>query len=231
MYLSRLILNPKNRAVRRDLGDLQSLHRTLMSAFPSAQGPRTARAEMGLLYRIELEPRSPGVPLIVQSLVQPNWSYLEPGYLLDCRGSLGVKRVDQIYESIQPGSLLRFRLRANATKKVDTKTGPDGIRRNGRRVPLTDPDAALRWLERKAAESGFRLVDVAQNPGLPDVAAIPAAGRRGTGVRGSQKVTVDSVLFEGRLQVIDKTSFLRALGRGIGPAKAYGCGLLSVARG
>ncbi len=231
MYLSRLILDPKNRAVRRDLGDLQGLHRTLMCAFPPAQDPRTARSEMGVLYRIELGPRSPGVRLLVQSLAEPNWDRLEAGHLLDCHGNPAVKRVDQVYESIQPGASLRFRLRANVTKRVDTKTGPDGVRRNGRRAPLTDPDATLKWLERKASESGFRLVDVAENPGLPDVSAIPATGRRDTGARDGAKLTVDSVLFEGRLRVVDKALFLRALGQGIGPAKAYGCGLLSVARG
>ncbi|MBX5446264.1 type I-E CRISPR-associated protein Cas6/Cse3/CasE, partial [Sphaerobacter sp.] len=33
MYLSRLILNPRSRDVRRDLADCQQLHRSVMSGF------------------------------------------------------------------------------------------------------------------------------------------------------------------------------------------------------
>ena len=38
-----------------------------------------------------------------------------------------------------------------------------------------------------------------------------------------------SVLFDGRLRVTDSTAFQKALSCGIGPAKAFGFGLLSIA--
>ncbi|MGW2332125.1 type I-E CRISPR-associated protein Cas6/Cse3/CasE [Streptomyces sp. NPDC001700] len=43
------------------------------------------------------------------------------------------------------------------------------------------------------------------------------------------RVTFHSVTFEGRLQVADRATFIRCLLEGIGPSKAYGCGLLTLA--
>src|SRR5207248_8052978 len=39
IYLSRLYLNPRNRAVRLDLGDCHALHRTVLRAFPGVIVP------------------------------------------------------------------------------------------------------------------------------------------------------------------------------------------------
>jgi CRISPR system Cascade subunit CasE len=60
-------------------------------------------------------------------------------------------------------------------------------------------------------------------------------------VRSAQKVTgsrlhssghdplaLGVVLFEGELRVVDADRFRQTLVEGIGPGKAYGCGLLSI---
>jgi len=39
------------------------------------------------------------------------------------------------------------------------------------------------------------------------------------------------VQFNGRLQITDAARFITAVQTGIGPAKAFGCGLLSLAPG
>jgi hypothetical protein len=46
---------------------------------------------------------------------------------------------------------------------------------------------------------------------------------------GGHSTTHLAVLFEGLLRVTDKDAFLETLTHGIGPAKAFGFGLLSVA--
>ena len=112
-----------------------------------------------------------------------------------------------------------FRLRANTTKRVDTKLGPDGTRRHGRRVPLHDDAARISWLARHAERSGFRFA--ADSLRLTAVAPI--------GGRGGKSVTVAGTLFDGSLQVVDADRFRVAIQDGIGPAKAYGFGLLSIA--
>ncbi|MGH7390344.1 MAG: type I-E CRISPR-associated protein Cas6/Cse3/CasE [Candidatus Rokuibacteriota bacterium] len=232
MYLSRVVLNPRSRAVRRDLADCHQMHRTVMSAFPESPGA-SPRSSLGVLYRIESGPRD-GTPwLLVQSAVEPQWSQLPAGYVLsgnDGRQNLEVKAIAERYGQLQPGMRLRFRLFANPTRKVDTRSGPDGQRRHGRRVELRGEQACLDWLSGKAEHHGFELTSVQATPSVPNVLARPGlkmVGRR-SDAAGGPHVTVATVLFEGELRINDVDAFRRALCGGIGPGKAYGCGLFSI---
>lgn len=85
MYLSRLILNPRSREVRRDLADCQAMHRRVMAAFPDGLPEGEARASLGVLYRCD-QGRDGRLVLLVQSRVAPEWSGLAEGYLLDTGG-------------------------------------------------------------------------------------------------------------------------------------------------
>lgn len=218
MYLSLLKLNPADRGVRRDLADCQQLHRRVMSAFPQAEG--SARASLGVLYRLEVMEH--GSVLYVQSRVEPDWSRLPRGYCLP--GGVACKPVGEKYAAISSGMVLRFRLRANPTKRLPA--GAPGEKRDGPRVDLRGEKEQLDWLQRKARAAGFQLVAVRINPEVPDVAVQQT---RVQGRHPAGKLTFASVLFEGRLRVEDARLFRRALEEGIGPAKAYGFGLLSVA--
>lgn len=237
MYLSRLLLNPRNRAVWRDLADCQAMHRTVMSGFVAAQLPSDVRAALEVLHRVEVNRHTGSIVLLVQSMERPDWSGLG-GYLLDTLGeeNPACKRIDRLYESITSGTLLAFRLRANPTKKIDTKSGQDGERRNGRRVELTCEKDQIEWLRRKGERGGFHLLavrtapPVLEEPTVPNVLAMPA--QKVVGDRRKEKgnrITFGAVLFEGDLVVEDAEAFRRTLETGIGPGKAYGFGLLSVA--
>lgn len=243
MYLSRLILNPMSREARRDLADCQALHQRIMYAFPDLGTPvGDARARNGVLHRVETQPRSGQVALLVQSLMAPDWSRLPPRYLLDTGGdpvNPVVKPLEGAYKALVSGDTLIFRLRANPTRKVDTKSGPDGQQRNGRRVPLRGEDAWVSWLTKKGETHGFQVLSVRASasgaPPVPDARAsreAPLTGWRRAGREEGavSRLTIAPILFEGRLRVTDAAAFQQALAEGIGPAKAYGCGLLSVAR-
>ncbi len=232
MYLSRLILNPSSRNVRRDLSNCQDLHRTLLKAFPSSlAGPSPVRAEHGILHRLEI---AGGAPIVlVQSQEHPDWSCLDQGYLLPVAGqeNPACKPLDETYSTIRDGLSLRFRLTANPTRKVETKTRPDGTKSNGRREPLRTEQEQLDWLRRKADASGFEILSVKSHSAVPDVQAdeqrawTVRKGRKGDG----RSMTFHAVQFEGRLKVKDRMQFIEALKQGIGGAKAYGFGLLSIA--
>lgn len=241
MYLSRLMLNPRVRAVRRDLADCQALHRTVMSLFGTTQGEE-ARARLGLLHRLETNPRTGQVSLLLQSAAPPDFDALPPGYLAEMgpdAPAASCKDVDAAYAALGLGRRLRFCLLANPTKKVDTHSGPDGQRRNGRRLPLRGEDAHLAWLARKGVEGGFRLLQVKASPSSPERESIPSAralpagellGRHPlAGGEESARLTFVPVLFEGLLEVAAPDLLRQTLGRGIGPGKAYGLGLLSLA--
>jgi CRISPR system Cascade subunit CasE len=228
MYLSRLILNPRNKDVRRDLGNLDQLHKTISHGFPEMPPDTSFFNHYGILFRIDIHSRT-GIPsLLVQSNVKPDWQYLEemPNYLdspPEC------KSIEKNYDLLSNGQALAFRLRANVTKKIDTKSGPDGERRNGRRIPLRTPEEQIQWLKRKGAEAGFVLMEVSIADEVKDIRIMSERDVEFEKKKTGQKVTYGSVLFEGKLRITDADAFRKTLMNGVGPAKSYGFGLFSIA--
>lgn len=220
MHLLRGLLNSRSRDVMRDLADPVQLHRTVLSLMPDDLGP-TPRRAAGVLFRVDVA--SGGAILIVQSAVAPNVTRLPVDYfvgvdddrLFDLRWTAN-PTVESIATSIARETRLRFRLRANVTRRVDTKSGPDGARRHGRRVPLTTDEARAGWLARKAEAAGFRVLDV-------------RIAREGVehGNRNGKRATWEGTRFDGLLQVVEPDAFEAAVRNGVGPGKAYGFGLLS----
>ena len=216
MYLSRLEINPRSREVRRDLSDVYQMHRTVMSAFPDVKERQEARADLAVLYRLEIDERSRGTVLLVQSGALPDWTHLAPYYLFDSGGEVGnpaTRDLTKALAALHEGQILRFRLRANPTRKIETKSAPDGRRQNGRRVDL------------RAEQAGFSLVPVYPGSNVPAVRV--GAGEKLLG-KGRQ-LTLASVLFDGLLEVTHPDRFRCAVAGGIGPGKAFGCGLMSIA--
>ena len=213
MYLSRLMLNPRQRRVRRDLANPYDLHRTLMSALP-ADLPDDERA----LYRVDTDARI-GVPaVLLQSHTAPDWAalrrragYLQPESHWPPRvgANPAVKTFDLVFTR---GQALSFRLRANPT-----------VKRDGSRHGLYQEQDQRAWLARKGEQNGFGIVRVTviQEGNLP--AWKPC--RNGT----QRKLTFFAVRFEGLLQVTDPDALWAAVQTGIGPAKSFGFGLLSLA--
>ena len=251
MYLSKLLLNPTNSRVREDLSDCQRMHNTVMSGFPSSgESDGVARSKYSVLYRIEANDREQSIVLLVQSAVRPYWDHLVAnGYL--AASSLGeenpaVKCNDEQISPITDGMVLRFRLKANPTKKVGTSSKTDRLsgapKNNGRRVFIETPDAQIDWLVRKGRISGFELLAVSVSPGVPDVAVGGQTTETGLKRIGdvrdksslavkTHRLTFRGFVFEGHLKVTDEKAFKAALIKGIGSGKAYGFGLLSVAPG
>ncbi len=237
LYLSRLILDPRNPRVRRDLGDCHQLHRTVLGAFPKMPDATQAREHFGLLYRAEPLPGSAAlVRLLVQSNMTPTWAHLPGGYLgpaLDGRGNPAVRPVSGAYEQISNGMRLIFRLRANPTKRISNRTPGRENKLLGKRVALLREVEQLEWLARKGRDHGFQVVATAADPEVPDVHASMQSQARGRTreqvERPSMPLRFGAVLFTGQLEVTDRDAFLAALGCGIGSGKAFGFGLLSVA--
>lgn len=227
MYLSKLLLNPRCRDARRDLSSPYELHRTLAHAFPTPTGT-DYRAEHGVLFRIE--PQTPGrveAIVLVQSCTPPDWHELPETYLLNVGEPAQTKPLIATFAN---GQTLAFRLVANPTKKEKR-----GGRDQGRRVALPDhldhagnelidvetPTPARLWLDRKGQQHGFRILYAHTE------AFWLGLDRRGIVKNG---IPFYGVRYDGLLQVTDSGALSAALAQGIGPAKAFGFGLLSIAR-
>ena len=237
MYLSRLVLDSRRPQVRRDLGNVHQLHRSVLAAFPQAPDGVSARAHFGILYRVEPLANTPMfIRILVQSNIEPDWSFLPTtslGPSPDERGNPAFRRVDEEYERIVPGMQLLFRLRANPTRTISDRTPGREDRLLGKRVALLREKEQLAWLARKGDQHGFHLLTTELNPEVSSVHAASQANERGwrpgrDGIDGA-KLTFGAVLFNGCLEVSDGELFRAALANGIGSGKAFGFGLLSIA--
>lgn len=231
-YLSRLLLDPLHQKVQRDLANCHDLHRTILSAFPDAgRGIDGARAEYGILYRVEAEASCHLPRVLVQSKGAPIWEGLPVGYLActhDSPANPATRTLDGQFAAIEAGGTLRFRLRANPTKRLLHDVDTAGPRQHGRRVDLRKEEEQIDWLARKGSVAGFDLLYVNTDPGVPDVLTTPGPKQHGWR-RLTGSLTFGSVLFEGELRVTNAGIFRETLRNGIGSGKAYGFGLLSVA--
>jgi CRISPR system Cascade subunit CasE len=83
MFLSKLVLNERNRQVQYDLGNVHRLHQQIMQAFPDEVGQHAdgwnPRQKWNILFRQEPD----SAVILVQSNIEPNWSFLPDNYLCD----------------------------------------------------------------------------------------------------------------------------------------------------
>ena len=211
MNLSKLILNPRNAGARCDVRRPYELHRTLM------RGVENASKDNRLLFRVEppngrLQARP--VVLVQSSEMAPDWSrLLANGYLLEAHGP---KAFDV---ATRPGQMYTFRLVANPTKKVDGKRIP-----LSHAVRLNEEDRTyFDWLTRKADQHGFKVL------AAQDAPFRTASNRRKKPRYDKADIPHFGVRFDGLLRVTDPDRLAEAVWDGIGPAKAFGFGLLSLA--
>lgn len=238
LHLSRLLLNPRSRRVANELFHPYEMHRTLAKAFPEEAFTAKDGEEKAtvFLFRAEEEDNArPFVTVYVQSVLEPDWTKIpnRDDYLHDSPESASVscKDIMPAYQTLRDGQVLSFRLRANPTKRIG-KTNAD---LPGKRVALLREEEQVEWLARKGrgdgteGTGGFELV---MNEGAPSVTVVPEGKKFGRKTENGQKreMTHNAVLFDGLLQITDADAFRGTLLRGIGSAKAFGFGLLSIAK-
>lgn len=208
MYLSRLQLNPLHPQARRDLASAYELHRSLTRAFaPDATTPPPR-----FLWRREaVRSGLPGTTVLVQAAQAGAWHALHDaedigsGYFEALQGNKPVS----LPELVQEGRHYRFRLLANPT-----------VTRGGKRFGLHDDELRHGWLKRQGERHGFDLVEAER--GASDRLRV-TQGRR------DASITLDTVLFDGVLLAVNAAALRQAWTSGIGPGKALGLGMLSLA--
>lgn len=203
MYLSRVRLMPGR------LDNAWEWHRALWTLFPGIE--RKPNESAPFLYRMERMNLAQGAEVLMQSAIEPKQ--------LSARAQLLAVR--QFDPKPSEGQMLAFRLTANVTKAIRDKDKPE----RKIRVPLIKEEQQRAWLERKLGEaaSNIRNLHIQRHP--------PLYFRKGQ--RPGKIVTVS---FEGEF-VVDNVQTLSRLLKGdadhpsgIGPAKAFGCGLMLIRR-
>ncbi len=255
MYLSYLLINvgdnpDRPRPGRLWLRNMYRVHQRLCMAFPTSirkeddpdfvkgfrsddfqhvHGQRTA--DQAFLFR--LDPRTGGNPvIIVQSALKPDWEYAfhNASYLLAAPPQM--KPYDPQFRE---GQILNFRLMANATRKKDKENRPEGKNNFGRRVPVPANEIEA-WLTSRAMRSGFEV----ENLTNVQTGYLEAFKDKGDPISSDVKVDGEKdgrlkrffyARFEGKIRVSAPDSVRDTVMQGIGPGKAFGLGLLSIAMG
>lgn len=209
MVISKLLLNPISVDVQNDLSDLYCLHNRLKMSFAS----QAIREKISMLFRIDFAstPLASGIPIIIQSLVFPDWKKFDNqrNYLLAEPFTKEINNFD-----ITKDFTYRFLLNAS----------PSYLSKDKKIICLHRNDQLLQWIVDEGEKNGFMVekdeINIKQ---LQPMIAIKKKAE------GESKITVNLVEYSGLLHVFNKYKLTNAIFNGIGRGKDFGCGLLSIA--
>jgi CRISPR system Cascade subunit CasE len=139
---------------------------------------------------------------------------------------------DRFLERLEVGQRWVFRLLANPVRSVRTDDeGSAGRERldRGRRVPLVKEPDQREWLASRSGGLGFALLPGAS--GGQNLRVTRSQRNRFERRSGSESrpVTLQSAQYDGMLEISDVDAMRRTLVAGVGSAKGYGCGLMTLA--
>ncbi|WP_433235215.1 type I-E CRISPR-associated protein Cas6/Cse3/CasE [Actinomadura nitritigenes] len=224
MYLTRAFLNPRRAGAIHLLGSPQRMHAAVMAGFPPILAP-----DDRVLWRLDAE-SSHRVSLYIVSAHRPDLTHLveQAGWPRSDVPSWATKSYEPLLRQLKAGQQYAFRLTANPTY-VEARRGQRGIRR-----PHVTAEQQTTWLLEQSTKKGFEILpaanphrlstEQAHNLRLVDRHRIRFAKERG------ENVALHRVTFQGVLEVADESALRATLTYGIGRARAYGCGLLTLAR-
>ncbi|MER6300958.1 type I-E CRISPR-associated protein Cas6/Cse3/CasE [Kitasatospora sp. NPDC001539] len=247
-YLSRVRINPLRAASRTLLANPRALHGAVVAGTPdAAPGDR-------ILWRLDTDhPRRP--MLLVLTPSKPDWTHIvEQAGWPDADGEhYAIRDYSPLLAQLAVGREFAFRLKASPvqnTSKPDkaspqrTKTAAE-LRHRSFRMAHRTAAQQLNWFLERTQRWGFTIPAARTDspaPGLEPAANIPADSQPAREVRITDRsrstftkpgtrapVTLTTATFEGHLRITDPGLLQAALLGGIGPSKAYGCGLLTLA--
>lgn len=233
-HLTRCRFNPAR--ARGLTSSPQRLHAAVAAAFPPPETEGGAQSGHRVLWRLDESANpyrqatllilSPTAPDLTHVVEQVGW----PSLATPAAPGWDTRSYNPVLTHLQRGVRLRFRLTANPTRS----TARHGERR-GRRAAHTTSTHQLQWLLDQAPKAGFAIPSHSHtpNPEAPQHHQVSVLGsRRLDFVRqsgGRDHVQITAVTYEGHLEITDPDLLSRALTHGIGRAKAYGCGLMTLA--
>lgn len=198
------------------LASPQRVHAAVLAGFPD--DAHDEQREGRVLWRLDqgrhdvvlyiVSPGKPDLTHMVETVGRPTYGWQTREYT-------------PFLDRLAVGDQWAFRLLANPVHS----TRPESPDQRGKRFAHVTAAQQTDWLLRRAGRDGFEVVT--SSAGAPDL--LVRERRTVRFKRASRTVTLSTAIFEGRLRVADPSALRRALTSGIGPAKGYGCGLLTLA--
>ncbi|MFE9360366.1 type I-E CRISPR-associated protein Cas6/Cse3/CasE [Streptomyces olivaceoviridis] len=257
MYLTRARINVARPGARRLLGSPQALHAAVMSSFPSLlpedpsatpaqqQGPRVLwrldRNKPAEVFLYIVSPDRPDLTHIVEQAGWPAAAAADPA-----TPGWETRPYGPFLDRLTTGSIWAFRLTANPVHYIRRKDGEPT-----KRTAHVTATHQMGWLldEARQERCGFRILEKPQAKRLlptgtthsghahhgdryelivRDRRNLSFAKAHGSSNAGKAPVSLVTVTYDGHLQVTEPERMRRMLVEGLGKAKAYGCGLMTL---
>lgn len=210
MFLTRFQINVPRRGAKKLLQSPHTMHAAVLAAFPGVTKERVLWRVDGKQQDQRLLILSPEKPDLTHLVEQAGWPTTETWETRPYRG---------ILDRLAPEQQWAFRLRANPVRSLAPQPGE----KRGKRVAHVTVAQRGEWLLSQAKKHGFSVRD------SENVSFTVTESENVTFARQGKQVTLGVASFEGTLRVIDPILLSAAMIGGLGPAKAYGCGLLTLA--
>lgn len=234
LYQTMLALDVNHPAVRAAIVDVHHMHALVMSGFADRledydffteanTGHADHRAALKIQHAVSMRPNNT-IRILIRSIAEPHWG---TPHCSKWRGAL-VEGESAVVREFTPliGGGIRYEIRANPTRR-------DGRRRH----ELRHHDDLANWWRIRAAEAGLALTS---DPAIdaPWRLTSDTKTQRTAGIRNgrpnthrpSNGIVIGTQRFTGYATITDPDKHLDAMVNGIGPAKAYGCGMLLTTR-
>ncbi|MFF8279947.1 type I-E CRISPR-associated protein Cas6/Cse3/CasE [Streptomyces lateritius] len=252
MFLTRFRMNTARPGARLLLSSPQVLHAAVMSSFPNllptdAPDPDSPR----VLWRLDHHARaevmlflvSPDQPDLTHLVEQAGW----PAAATPDNPGWQTRPYTPLLDRLAKGDQWGFRLTANPVHHI-RRTADEPRKRTAHLTPIHQ----MGWLldPNRQERAGFRILEKPDSKRLlpagtthhkhehhGDRYELTVRDHRSLGFHKShagaqprgKPVSLVTVTFDGRLEVTDPERIRRTLTSGLGKAKAYGCGLMTLA--
>ena len=207
--LHQLVLDPYHPTVREHVMRPHRFYGTLMAAtdgFGHGGG-----GDSRVLYRIE---RTAGAIEKIYALVQTNGPFSKPDVFTQYgEFELSSKPMLPAIQFLDLDRVIRFSVRVNPVARREIDQGES--KKISYRI-ITGEESVTDWFRNLAKNRGFEILDCVSN-----------SEKSILGKSGKESVNLYRV--EGIAKVVDEQKAKEALKNGIGRAKIFGCGLLTIA--
>lgn len=215
---TRVFVNPQKRHGRKVLTNPEAMHAEVRGLFPPDLPSDNGR----VLWRLDqhdnehilyiVGPERPDTAELADRL---GWS-TRPAQTAD---------YDKLLSSLSKGQQWCFELLANPS--ISLKTGG----KRGKSVPLARIDQQIDWLLQRSEKNGFKVLPQGDSAESDLRIANRKVMRFSKNPRDHKRtVALTTVRFEGTLEVTDAEALRATLTQGIGKGRAYGLGLMTLAR-
>jgi len=217
MFLSRVALDLQRRDTVRALASPHVLHGAVEASFSGDDKEKRERSlwridHLGdLCYLLVLSKDAPH-----SAAIATQFGYADKDHVWE------TKCYQALLSGLKQGQVFRFRLRANPVRSSSAEKDPHtGRGKVFAHVPLEQQKA---WLLSRAEAHGFTLADHTFD-------VVHTEWKKFRKAKGAGKeVSLRIADFEGKLAVANPELLKNTLTLGLGRAKSYGCGLLTIAR-